>query len=831
LTNYGALNLGGSSKQTINPGIYSQIALSVGASLTMNPGLYIIEGGGFSVVGNATVTGSGVTIVNAGSNYPNSAGTFGPITLSSNGTISLSPPTTGPYAGVLFFQPAANAQVLTFSGNATAGVIGTIYAPSAQLSQSANSQINTSVVVDLMTLTGNAVTNGLTLNASAGTVAYSPAQIRTAYGINTLGAGLPTPPWDGTGQTIAIVGAYDDPDIAPALDAFDAQFGLTASGPSLAQQYGPASSFLTVLNQRGQASSLPGTDPSGPGAANWELEEALDVEWAHAIAPGARIILVEADSPSLPDLMAAVATAAGQPGVSVVSMSWGFPEGQAVFAADEATYDRVFNVPGVTFLASTGDDGAADPEYPAFSPNVVAVGGTSLALNADGSYRSETGWGSDSDSAGAPIGSGGGLSRYEPEPAYQRGVQSTRDRTTPDVGLVADPTTGVWIADPYNRPGRGPFAVAGGTSVSAPAWAGLLALVDQGRTAAGGPPLNRTSPTEVQQALYSLPQADYHVISGGRYALAAGAGPQLTTGLGTPRADRLVPDLVAYRGPRTPDAGPTVRPPHDATRLDAGPGASAPINGFSVIDAFAVPGGGLGSDQGLGTRHDAPWPWDGVPATVSSSFTLPAAPTFSQGGFAAPGWRTNPGPTGLMPSSPAPFAFLPAGRGGAFGNAAWTTSVPPVARRQPDRPRPAARSTPQPEPGSGSRAVPAPAVQLAGMGTDRDEASGLLPARPRTDRVPDSVLDELVADLVVQRGLTGVGTIVAADFPSAVASCKPIPSGTAPEQECSQPPARSKAGLLDLLPAAGFFAYGAGLFQARNRGLGSRPRKKGEARR
>ena len=207
---------------------------------------------------------------------------------------------------------------------------------------------------------------------------------------------------------------------------------------------------MTVLNQYGQATSLPSTDPNGPGTDNWEVEEALDVEWAHAIAPGAQIILVEANSQSLSDLMASVATAASQPGVSVVSMSWGFAEGQAVFASDEATYDSVFNVPGVTFVASTGDYGAADPEYPAFSPNVVAVGGTSLTLNADNSYNSETGWGYYSDSVGAFIGSGGGISLYEPEPAYQQGVQSTGSRTTPDVSLVADPATGAWIADPYN---------------------------------------------------------------------------------------------------------------------------------------------------------------------------------------------------------------------------------------------------------------------------------------------------------------------------------------------------------------------------------------------
>ena len=101
---------------------------------------------------------------------------------------------------------------------------------------------------------------------------------------------------------------------AQALDTYDNQFGLTSSGPTLYQQYGPASSFLTVLNQNGQTNSLPATDPSGPGTGNWEVEEALDVEWVHAMAPGAQIILVEANSQSLSDLMASVVTAANQPG-------------------------------------------------------------------------------------------------------------------------------------------------------------------------------------------------------------------------------------------------------------------------------------------------------------------------------------------------------------------------------------------------------------------------------------------------------------------------------------------------------------------------------------
>ncbi len=169
-----------------------------------------------------------------------------------------------------------------------------------------------------------------------------------------------------------------------------------------------------MLNQYGQATSLPGTDPNGIGTDNWEVEEALDVEWAHAIAPGAQIILVEANSQSLSDLMAGVATAAAQPGVSVVSMSWGFAEGQSVFASDEATYDSTFNLPGVTFVASTGDYGAADPEYPAFSPNVVAVGGTTLTLNSNGAYNSETGWGYYSSAAGASLAQAAGSACMSP---------------------------------------------------------------------------------------------------------------------------------------------------------------------------------------------------------------------------------------------------------------------------------------------------------------------------------------------------------------------------------------------------------------------------------
>ena len=280
LTNYGSESLSGNSSATIKPGIYSQITVSGNGTLTMNSGIYIIEGGGFTVSGNASVTGSGVMILNADSTYPTTGGTYGSITLSGSGSYNLSPATSGTYAGIVIFQTRDNSKAVTLSGNA-AGMTGTIYAPAAQLAESGNASLNAAVIVDTLTISGNGINNTVTLSSPNGTVAYTPAQIRSAYGISALSE-------DGTGQTIAIVDAYDDPMIYQALDAFDSQFGLTSSVPTLYNQYGPASSFLTVLNQSGQATSLPSTDPNGPGTDNWELEEELDVEWTHAIAPAPR---------------------------------------------------------------------------------------------------------------------------------------------------------------------------------------------------------------------------------------------------------------------------------------------------------------------------------------------------------------------------------------------------------------------------------------------------------------------------------------------------------------------------------------------------------------
>ncbi len=519
--------------------------------------------------------------------------------------------------------------------------------------------------------------------------------------------------------------------------------------------------------------------------------------------------------------MASVATAASQPGVSVVSMSWGFAEGQAVFASDEATYDSVFNVPGVTFVASTGDYGAADPEYPAFSPNVVAVGGTSLTLNADNSYNSETGWGYQSDSVGAFIGSGGGISLYEPEPAYQQGVQSTGSRTTPDVSLVADPATGAWIADPYNLDPSNPFEVVGGTSLSAPAWAGLLALVNQGRAAAGESTLNSSSPTDTQQALYMLPQSDYNAITSGTNGYSAGAGYNLVTGLGTPVANLLVPDLIAYQGPGTTYSGPTVGPLQNANLVNTGASSGGPIDVFSVFDSLTVTSNGLGDAQGQVLSSDLSSPVNetlapGVAGRAPASAVVAAGITF--------GPATNPRPAGLMALAPVGVAITSIATGVTSRQSAWSAAQPvfngPIALEH------------------------SVVVRRSEHGDVRVPFVTTL----RASLVPDSVLDELVSDAVLVRGWTAAESFgelvlprddVITDAPLAVGVAprgtglqpeSEVPTGKmpVPESVSSRQPTSFTARLAVILLAAGPCGYASGIVDPRNRRTG-RVQKRGKS--
>ncbi len=375
--------------------------------------------------------------------------------------------------------------------------------------------------------------------ASPPSFAFNPSQIKQAYGIDQIldGGSLQ----QGAGVTIAIIDAYDNPMfvsrngnanvnqdaafLASDLHQFDVQYGLPE----------PAN-FFTKVDQNG------GTNyPTGD--TGWGTEIALDVEWAHAIAPLAKIILIEATDNSYDNLLSGAGVwARDHSGASVVSMSFGGGE-----FAGMTGLDAVFHSPvdhGITWLASTGDWGEPSG-YPAYSPNVVGVGGTTLTAPG-GVYGSESGW----------SGSGGGISVYETQPGYQQGlvihdgssiISPNGMRSNPDISFDADPNSGVAVYDSYSQGSAAPWLVVGGTSFSSPAWAGLIAIADgiranHGLRSLDG--LNDTLPT-----LYSLYHSaqyasDFHDVTDGYNGYSAGVGYDLVTGIGTPRAEMLIPDLA-----------------------------------------------------------------------------------------------------------------------------------------------------------------------------------------------------------------------------------------------------------------------------------------------
>jgi subtilase family serine protease len=276
--------------------------------------------------------------------------------------------------------------------------------------------------------------------AGAGTTAkpegMTPTQIKTAYLLPATG---------GSG-TIAIISAYEHPALENDLAVFDKQFKLATCSI--------ANKCLTIHDMKTATSS-------GKAATNagWDLESALDSQWAHAIAPKAKILVVESASTKGADLMKAVDYARSQPGVISVSMSWGGDE-----FSDEKTLDSHFEATGTAFFASSGDDGTG-ASWPAASPYVIGVGGTSLVMTNTGTtakFSSEKAW----------SGSGGGVSGFETEPTFQKTYSITRDvnmRAIPDVSYAADPQHGfsVYHAGWY---------VIGGTSAGAPQWAAIAAL-------------------------------------------------------------------------------------------------------------------------------------------------------------------------------------------------------------------------------------------------------------------------------------------------------------------------------------------------------------------
>ncbi len=392
--------------------------------------------------------------------------------------------------------------------------------------------------------------------ASSGVTTYTPAQIRAAYGLPALPASGTTPSGAqaaqlGAGQTIYLIDAYSDPNVATELAAFNTKFGLPgctaqsiSSGANLplAVAAGNVCVFSVVnSNAAGEMTSVAPAYDSG-----WATEIALDVQWAHATAPLARIILINAPDPSTTSFDGAVALANAM-GPGIVSMSFGADEGNWTSSAS-----TVFSGSGMTYLASAGDSGPA-VNWPAVAPNVLAVGGTSLTYSGSGT-RSESAW---SDT-------GGGISLYTAVPAYQTnavpGVGTLSHRSVSDVAFNANPNTGQYLA--VMEPGNSSvsWVSAGGTSIGSPQWAGILAVANAMRATASKTALGDPHSMLYQQigAVSGTYASAFHDVTSGTdgtcATCSARVGYDQVTGLGTPNVASLLTVLTGSTITSSPTA-------------------------------------------------------------------------------------------------------------------------------------------------------------------------------------------------------------------------------------------------------------------------------------
>ncbi len=382
--------------------------------------------------------------------------------------------------------------------------------------------------------------------ATLGSPCYSPQEIRRAYGVDQLVRRGD----DGRGETIVIIDSFGSPTIAADLASFDAGYGL------------PAPPSFRVLAPLGTVAF----DPTKiPDQLNWAAETTLDVEWSHAMAPEARIVLLTSPvdetegTTGMPQFDKLVNYALDHRLGDVISQSWGAtentlftPAGEQVIGDFERSYRRAAAL-GVTVLASAGDTGAANYElsgtsfyarpavgFPASSPFVTAVGGTSLLADSKGDYASETVW---DNSTGA---GGGGISQVFPEPWYERAflpkaVQKELGghRGLPDVSWNADPETPILIYLSFSGSSTAGYYPIGGTSEGAPSWAGLVADLDQ----FVGRPIGLLNPY-----LYLLGAAHlgYHDVVVGNNSFAGVTGYEATrgwdpaSGWGTPDIGRVL---------------------------------------------------------------------------------------------------------------------------------------------------------------------------------------------------------------------------------------------------------------------------------------------------
>lgn len=270
---------------------------------------------------------------------------------------------------------------------------------------------------------------------------FGPAELRDAYKLPATG---------GTGQTIGIVDAFDDPAAEADLAVYRQQYGLPACTTD--------NGCFRKINQDGTAEPLPNRN------SEWAVEISLDLDLASAACPGCSLLLVEADN-TTPDELGPAVDQAVKSGATVVSNSYGMDEfpGMEQFASH-------YVHPGVPILAASGDFGFQAASFPAVLDDVIAVGGTALTRATNARGWSETAW----------VDAGSGCSAWTAKPAWQHDT-SCATRTTADVSAVADPDTGLAVYDTENPPGSAPgWLVAGGTSAAAPFIAGIIGLAGNG---------------------------------------------------------------------------------------------------------------------------------------------------------------------------------------------------------------------------------------------------------------------------------------------------------------------------------------------------------------
>jgi kumamolisin len=330
----------------------------------------------------------------------------------------------------------------------------------------------------------------------------TPASIACIYGVTKKTTGCPK-----SGTLIPTGGSK-----AIAVVEFGTTSTLKSDASTFSKQWGLPAPNITEVCATG------GTCPSNNGSG-WDLETALDVQWAHAMAPGAAIYVFEFSSDPLTDgaeTQAAAKVAAA--GGGEVSNSWGYTGGEF---SSETGLDSYFVKSGVVFFASAGDSGAI-PQYPSVSPNVVSAGGTFIIRNGQGNYTGEACW----------SGSGGGPSKYEAIPSYQsviKGIVGSH-RGTPDIAADASPNSGVAV---YSATYCGGWCIVGGTSVASPVLAGI--------TNAAGGFLSSTN-AELTKVYGEYGGTKYktlfHDVTSGSNGYPAKKGWDFCTGVGTPKTPK-----------------------------------------------------------------------------------------------------------------------------------------------------------------------------------------------------------------------------------------------------------------------------------------------------